>query len=682
MPKPPFSNITQKFGNLLNICKDMCRKGYNCYYIKEKDNDKGSQEDVRCHIKNTINIKSNEEKAEKGETLDQMEKLLLDLTQGKYKAEKHYVYTVDGYRLNLYRIVNNNRENIINDKVLQKERINEQVLEEDKKEVFCLNHGLFESSINYTCKGYNSLTFQIFSNNHDVWISNNRGNNFTQYVGKDIAINKLRENYTEEDLRDLGLNIKSDQIEKEMRKKKKKRKKKDNNINQCDNKNMYHFKILHKLFFQTIKYIYPKKNNFTYYMKNFLMSKYLCNYYMNSSNKNCFNHYDGENIDLHKKKKIIIINKKKKINNKKKKNNNNNNNNNNNSHLIFRPLANNNFFNICVRNINEKKKGNIYFKATQEREDANIKRGGTLDCDKIKEKESSEYFGHKNKLKDKSSNLIDNCDNKINKYDYNDDDNDDNDDDNDDNDDNDDDNDVEYTFEDMSTKDLPCIIKYIKNKTKKDKIIYVGFSQGSIQLLISSCLNEYVRKSIKRCYLMSLPIILRNKYNLEIPMKFLLYISKYYSFVFKGKSFFQHMIPYHISTFIISNLAHIIAHHVFKYYNENIKPEEKKLFFYHTPNGSTSKANLTRWAKAFNTCPVTDVLEKYPHECPFPITLIYGNKDTIIHVDKSIKYMNKIFDGKYLKIITVPNWAHLDPLWSDNHGIVISCILKDINRGD
>ncbi|ETW35792.1 hypothetical protein PFTANZ_03385 [Plasmodium falciparum Tanzania (2000708)] len=181
---------------------------------------------------------------------------------------------------------------------------------------------------------------------------------------------------------------------------------------------------------------------------------------------------------------------------------------------------------------------------------------------------------------------------------------------------------------------------------------------------------------------MSLPIILRNKYNLEIPMKILLYISKYYSFVFKGKSFFQHMIPYHISTFIISNLAHIIAHHVFKYYNENIKPEEKKLFFYHTPNGSTSKANLTRWAKAFNTCPVTNVLEKYPHECAFPITLIYGNKDTIIHVDKSIKYMNKIFDRKILKIITVPNWAHLDPLWSDNDGIVISCILKDINRGD
>lgn len=64
-----------------------------------------------------------------------------------------------------------------------------------------------------------------------------------------------------------------------------------------------------------------------------------------------------------------------------------------------------------------------------------------------------------------------------------------------------DDNSPEYwnfSFTEMGKYDLPANIAKVKELTGKDKVIYLGHSQGSIQFWIQNCLNDtFARDNIK-----------------------------------------------------------------------------------------------------------------------------------------------------------------------------------------
>ncbi len=47
----------------------------------------------------------------------------------------------------------------------------------------------------------------------------------------------------------------------------------------------------------------------------------------------------------------------------------------------------------------------------------------------------------------------------------------------------------DFTWEDFAEKDLPANIEYVKKIAKSDKVIYIGHSQGTLQLFIQLCLN-------------------------------------------------------------------------------------------------------------------------------------------------------------------------------------------------
>lgn len=235
-----------------------------------------------------------------------------------------------------------------------------------------------------------------------------------------------------------------------------------------------------------------------------------------------------------------------------------------------------------------------------------------------------------------------------------------------------------WTFEDMGKNDIPAIIKYIKTKTKQDKIMYIGLSQGSISLLIGGCLNHYVNKSIERCYLMSLPIILWKKSEIFFALKGFIFISKHFKHVLKFRNYAIKHIPKKFVKRLITNLSHFLTSNILKLVQNDIY--NKEIIYLNTPSGSNSTANVHKWLSSFDKTPVTDIFEKNSKNCTFPICLIYGDKDCLVDSNASIEYMQKIFKDNELQIIKKNEWSHLDPMVSDNEDIIFSHIMKDIKK--
>lgn len=569
---------------------------------------------VNSNFKQNINSNVNPSIDSNYGCLDPMQQLVYDVTDGNIIAELHHVYTIDGFELNLYRMVRNkNKNNNSNSNHIEEDYENTR----GNKEVFCLNHGLFESCINFAAKGYNSLAFEIFMNGHDVWLCNNRGNNFTRYVGRKVAWRKLLERYDLQELeKDLGFctppnmmtSSKLGSLKPELEETMKKRKGnqctcEQNNLKEktkyCSNVMCWSSPISEET--QIDESIETTSEGGWNYLKLFS--------FLNRKSETL--NETVEELELKSEPESTI-----------------------------RKEAVVPFLHYFISLHNERK---TKIKEKEEIIDPIKKKSIKENTKMIRSASSTGY----NYLEDQEEEENEEA--------------------------------SDWTFEDMSTKDLPVIIKYIKSETKKDKIVFIGFSQGSIQLLISSCLNEFVSKSIKQCYLISLPIILRNKYELLQSMKLLIRFSKCSDLLLKGKLLAQRFLPDKICELVIANTAHTLTHKYLKYYNENIDNHYKKVYFYHTPNGNTSAANLNKWIEGLNNIPVTNIIEENIHRCSFPKTLIYGSKDTIVDPESSIQYMNKIFKTK-LKIILHNNWSHLDPVWSDNNRIVSSYILNDMKN--
>ncbi|KMZ80394.1 hypothetical protein PVIIG_06033 [Plasmodium vivax India VII] len=642
-------------------------------------------------------------KGKKKNNLDSMEELLFKLTNGNFKAEKHHVYTADGYRLNLYRIVSTNKKDN-----LQK-----------KKEVFCLNHGLFESSISYTCKGYESLAFQIFANDYDVWISNNRGNAFTKYVGKDYALKKLKERYSLQDLKDIGVEVteemaaqgsssasgddekKSTESASSSDEEGCREKGKNNNLrkagkaddNAANNSSGKKNSEGTKSSVEESKSVPPccgtpgakpsigdasPAEGGSKVGSNKAEKSSPCT----SSSSDSEGPEDAPaNIDSRALSDIFKRAKGSKGADK--------------NESIKKVYCGIGIPDEVDPSLSADDESTVNSEGEKQEEDeldeGDYNLGYEIDgspdppgpfgdsssCDSNmvcsfpyvpKDPENGEAAGEAAECAEgvEDGEEVEELVN-LNKHSEEDDvvelnvpemDN--------------------WTFEDMGTKDLPAVIKYIKNKTQREQIVYVGFSQGSVQLLIGCCLNDYLNNSIKRTYLLSLPIILKNKDELLKSVKMLLIASRWYKAIIGSKEFIQKVFPEKMSTSMISSSADLFTRNFFKLYTENVDENYKKIYFRHTPSGTTSKANLKKWCSSLHDGPVSEAIDKYAHKCSFPITLVYGIKDCLVDAERSIEYMKKKFTKNDLKIISEPEWSHIDPVLADNRNVVLSCILEDL----
>ncbi|EUD67114.1 hypothetical protein C922_02264 [Plasmodium inui San Antonio 1] len=558
-----------------------------------------------------------EKRKKKNNNLDSMQQVLLKLTNGKLTSEQHHVYTVDGYRLNLYRIVSTN----------EKEKLRK------KKEVFCLNHGLLESSISYICRGYNSLALQLFANDYDVWISNNRGNAFTKFVGKNYALKKLRERYSLQDLKDIGLDV-SEEIATHGSS----NGTGDNGKDYTANEGSRDEETLPKA--RRILNLHQGGNT-----------------HDNAAESHVKKNWQGakRSDDEHKSKTIAtacgslgpIL-----------------------SIVDDPPAEGSRFRKKTLSDGNDKPQGRTECSSSSNSHkdskniSCNIDNATLVDILKgtggsegayRNENSTTMSRGKKGQQQDDhdedDDDLIEVKEPEI----------------------------VDWTFEDMGTKDIPAIIKYIRKKTQKEKIVYVGFSQGSVQLLVSCCLNDYVNDSIKRTYLISLPVIAKNYDELSKAMKhFYIMASNWLEAIFGTKNFLSMVFPEKISVSLIGILGDLYTGKFLKFYTGNVDHNYKKIYYKHTPSGSTSKANLKKWLSSVDNRPVSEAIDKYAGKCCFPITVVYGMKDCAVDAERSIEYMKKKFTKNDLKIITEPEWSHLDCFLTDKRNIALSCILEDM----
>jgi lysosomal acid lipase/cholesteryl ester hydrolase len=249
----------------------------------------------------------------------------------------------------------------------------------------------------------------------------------------------------------------------------------------------------------------------------------------------------------------------------------------------------------------------------------------------------------------------------------------------------------DFSFHEMAIYDFPANVNYIKNMTNREKIIYLGHSQGTIQYFISYTLNpKFIEENIEKFITVG-PVL-----NVFSTTSKIVQIAHYTSFTYALQRlgikniFVMQNFMYEIVKHGCRNLQ-FLCRGIVKFFIEDYdKPSSRinyqELFnlFMYLPGG-TSIMNINHWIQMYGTGKFGNFdfgrngnMEKYGQELPPEYNMSefknYQIKSLVILSDSDPfskeKDLSHILDHhkntEFISIKRLQKYNHLDYLWSDH----------------
>ena len=241
-----------------------------------------------------------------------------------------------------------------------------------------------------------------------------------------------------------------------------------------------------------------------------------------------------------------------------------------------------------------------------------------------------------------------------------------------------------FSFTDMAESDLPTIINFIKEKTKKNKINYIGHSQGSLIFFLQYMINpDFMENSINKFITVGTVPNVNHALSIYVKLFASTNILNYFPFenVFKY-DYLGELLYYFCKnqTDYCWNLLSS-AFEVRKTYRVNSTNLVENLLYFEP--GGTSKKNLLHWIQVFKK----KKMQKFDYGKEENLRIYNSEEPPVYNLDnlynwniKSLLFtsdvdpfsnpidvketVDKIKNKHLIQIPFVENYNHIDFLWS------------------
>ncbi|KAJ3040812.1 hypothetical protein HDV00_010427 [Rhizophlyctis rosea] len=254
-----------------------------------------------------------------------------------------------------------------------------------------------------------------------------------------------------------------------------------------------------------------------------------------------------------------------------------------------------------------------------------------------------------------------------------------------------------WSLDEIARFDVPAIIDFVREETRREQIIYVGHSQGNAQAFLAMQYNPPLGDKLK-CFVALAPAVYTGPLLEEGPVSLLMNCPpNFFTHIFGTKEFLGIMSPaqYYLPADIFATLAYRMFNWLFGWTDTNWSPLDKPHHFRFTPRPTSSKAVLhwCRMAKRGGVYGVGAKVEdvgggmgwsdgKGVNVPPPPVDLgkircdlmvFYGSEDRIVDGEKLIRNCGEVWGrsasrtergGRLVLAELLEGYEHMDVVWA------------------
>ncbi|EGF83034.1 hypothetical protein BATDEDRAFT_33937 [Batrachochytrium dendrobatidis JAM81] len=236
----------------------------------------------------------------------------------------------------------------------------------------------------------------------------------------------------------------------------------------------------------------------------------------------------------------------------------------------------------------------------------------------------------------------------------------------------------DWSLEELARYDFPTLVEYVAVKTGKEKVTYIGHSQGNAQAFLGISINPKMAKRL-RCFIALAPAVYTGPLLESGTTAALMGFPKVvFELIFGNMQFLPIMTfaQKYIPSSIFSTLAYSMFHHLFGWCDTKWELEHKSSYFQFSPRPTSTKA-IQYWRQSScrgyiglfesadsSNCLLSsqsDVLDLTTVTCP--LVAFFGKEDFIVDGDRfSKKCQEEQLNVLYSEHID--EYEHLDVIWA------------------